>query len=322
MTDIRPFRGDDADYGELVELLASQMPDERQTIAEIRDEDDAIADAGRWSARVVAEDAGRIVGQAMIRELVSYPAPGRLLLYVIVRPDHERRGHGSDLFSALEDMAARRGATELITEATDRVPSGVRFAERHGFHEIEREWAMELDLTTADPPRDDSPPTGIAIRTLAELKRDDPAWLEHVHELYVQLERDVPSDLEYVPPSLETFRRTELEAEGADHQAFFVALDGDRWVGVSELRRRQAVDGVLEQHLTGVLRSHRRRGIARALKVRGIAWAREGGYRTIRTTSATTNVPMLTLNERLGFRRGQAWIVFRRTMTAVDAARP
>jgi mycothiol synthase len=312
--DLRGFRGDEADYAALAALIASQMPDERQTVAEIRDEDDSIAAAGRWMERLVIDESGDILGQAMIRELVSNPAPGRLLVDVTVRPDRERNGFGSRLFAALLEKAAARAATELVAEGTDRLPGGVRFAERHGFEELQREWAMELDLAAARSAGAGADPSGIAIRTLADMKRADPAWAEHLHALHVTLETDVPSDLAFVAPPLDVFRRTQLEAAGAIHEAYFVALDGDRWVGLSELRRRLAVDDVLEQHLTGVLRTHRRRGIAQALKERGIDWARANGYRRIRTGSSTRNVPMLTLNERLGFRRGQAWIVFRRSL--------
>ena len=59
---------------------------------------------------------------------------------------------------------------------------------------------------------------------------------------------------------------------------------------------------------TGVRRAYRRHGIAWALKVRNIAWARQQGYTHIRTSNDSTNRAMLSINEQLGYQRLPAWI--------------
>ena len=69
---------------------------------------------------------------------------------------------------------------------------------------------------------------------------------------------------------------------------------------------------VLHQDLTGVLAEYRGRGIAQALKVRTIQFARERGYREIRTSNDSTNAPMLHINDLIGFRRGSPIIIFER----------
>ena len=46
-----------------------------------------------------------------------------------------------------------------------------------------------------------------------------------------------------------------------------------------------------------------------ALKLRTIGYARNAGYREIRTWNST-NRPMLAINEALGFARQPAWITF------------
>ena len=65
-----------------------------------------------------------------------------------------------------------------------------------------------------------------------------------------------------------------------------------------------------------MVRDYRRRGIALALKLHGIAHAKEQGYKKIRTMNESTNRPMLNINERLGFEKRPAWISF-----AADLAR-
>ena len=62
--------------------------------------------------------------------------------------------------------------------------------------------------------------------------------------------------------------------------------------------------------LTGVLRSHRRRGIATALKVTALEMAKARGVRTLETDNEENN-PMYLLNVELGFEptrcRGDQW---------------
>lgn len=63
--------------------------------------------------------------------------------------------------------------------------------------------------------------------------------------------------------------------------------------------------------MRGVRRAWRGRGIAIALKRAQIAAAQAAGLRELRTTTAFGNAPMLHVNERLGYRRGVAWVHLR-----------
>jgi GNAT superfamily N-acetyltransferase len=82
---------------------------------------------------------------------------------------------------------------------------------------------------------------------------------------------------------------------------------------MSALDRRGPADA-LHQGFTGVLPSHRGRGIATALKLRAIAHARGLGVRAIHTRQHAGNAPMLHLNARLGFRRGPADVRFEKRL--------
>ena len=66
--------------------------------------------------------------------------------------------------------------------------------------------------------------------------------------------------------------------------------------------------------LTGVLRSHRRRGIATAVKLPTIDFARSVGARYISTDNEENN-PMYQLNLKLGFRPMPAWLDFEKHLT-------
>ena len=65
----------------------------------------------------------------------------------------------------------------------------------------------------------------------------------------------------------------------------------------------------LENGLTGVLQSHRRRGIATALKRAQIAWAASNRYTEIVSDMVEGNVGMRAVNERLGYEEQPALVV-------------
>jgi GNAT superfamily N-acetyltransferase len=90
-------------------------------------------------------------------------------------------------------------------------------------------------------------------------------------------------------------------AEELRGRIMHVALDRGRVVGYAVLAPRAAQPDVLEHEMTGVLRSHRRRGIAEALKRTQLAWAAAAGYRQLVTSTLTDNTAMRGLNLKLGY---------------------
>ena len=71
---------------------------------------------------------------------------------------------------------------------------------------------------------------------------------------------------------------------------------------------------VISPRLLGVRRAYRRRGIATALKVRGILWAKNHGFQGVRTDTDTTNAPMIAINDRLGFVETPGRVEFRKEL--------
>jgi RimJ/RimL family protein N-acetyltransferase len=109
-----------------------------------------------------------------------------------------------------------------------------------------------------------------------------------------------------VPPYAEWLEREERNSPVA-----FVAFDGEAIVGYARLYALPALPHRLENGLTAVRRSHRRRGVATALKRAQISWAAASGYREIVTSMVTGNEAMRAVNERLGYRALPASIVVR-----------
>ena len=82
-------------------------------------------------------------------------------------------------------------------------------------------------------------------------------------------------------------------------------------VGFATLAPLAALPDTLEHELTGVLRSHRRRGIAEALKREQIRWAAAQGYKRLVTYTQEGNDAMRALNLKLGYRERLASISLR-----------
>jgi len=115
--------------------------------------------------------------------------------------------------------------------------------------------------------------------------------------------------------SFEMYRDRVLNSPGSIPDAVFVAKDGDRYVGLTELFRQGALPTTLNTSLTGVRREHRGRGVAFALKLRALDWAKRHGYREVRTFNSTLNAPMLGINVKLGFVKQPVWITFGKDLT-------
>ncbi len=64
-----------------------------------------------------------------------------------------------------------------------------------------------------------------------------------------------------------------------------------------------------------MLASYRRRGVALALKLRGLAYAQSRGYVYINTGMASNNEAMVALNTRLGFVPQKAFITFSKSIS-------
>jgi RimJ/RimL family protein N-acetyltransferase len=189
---------------------------------------------------------------------------------------------------------------------------GLRFLEKHGFVEEERTYESRLRLSRFDPDRFQGSPEQVArggtrIRRLSELGSMDD-WAPDFHDLVVSLEEDMPAADRYTPSSLADMRRVWFEAPHFRPDDAFVAEVGGGLIGACNLER-DPVDGEQTQTgVTGVRSAYRRRGIARALKVAGLAHAQEMGLKIVRTHNDSTNQAMLALNEGLGFTRHGVWI--------------
>ncbi|HWI65773.1 MAG TPA: GNAT family N-acetyltransferase [Symbiobacteriaceae bacterium] len=300
---IRPVAVDD--YNTLAAIGSAAFPGVPYDAEEMRedDQDKPPLRAERW----VFELDGQIVGTASIFQIQSRYHPQRFWMDLFVHPDFQRRGVGTALYEHLLAAIAPADPISLRTFTRDDLPHGQSFFVNRGFVEGKRTWQSFLDLSAVDLAAFAHPdPAGITICPLAELM-GEPDWEQRLLALYNTIQTDVPDIDPAATVELEHFRESQLQSQRFMPDQYFIARDGDRWVGLTSLWKAPQA-GQANTGVTGVLREYRGRDIAWALKLRSLEAARQAGFTRVETQNASTNRPMLAINERLGFAKEPAWI--------------
>jgi len=154
-----------------------------------------------------------------------------------------------------------------------------------GFSELTRDIDIRLVVDSAD---------GAWAPGVVEL---EPAHLAGAYAVVVEATPEMALPQVAAAPPFDEW----LEQENRLGAVAVVALDGDHVVGYARLYRIPGHAHRLENGLTAVSKSHRRRGIATAMKRAQIAWAHEHGYVEIDSSMVEGNAAMRRVNERLGY---------------------
>lgn len=267
----------------------------------------SVAEADRQPAACfVAETDGRIVGWGQAAHEHWQFHPDKYWLRLEVQRDWRRQGIGTAMLGRVLDELLDRDALLLRTVAIDGDADSTGFLERRGFRDVWRNLESRLDVGAFDPALlgEDArrvEAAGITITTMAKELANGHDPTPYVYELYVRTNRDQASLDPITAPPIEEFVPDVTRQPRGMLDAWFLAFAGDRLVGLSTLERLGHSTGGLETGYTGVEREFRGRGIARALKLRAIAYARDNGYRFIQTDSSASNERMLAINAALGF---------------------
>lgn len=232
--------------------------------------------AARTKAACLLHEGG---GYAIVDDSII---PETSFAMVRVRPEARRHGLGS----AMLEAAAREARARVHKRMYGRVVGGdgdsLAFAARTGFRQTGRDLTVVLDVQTGD--------VADGIVELGE---------QHLRDAYEVAAECLPEmalpQMAAAPPYEEW-----LEREVGSSPVAFVALDGN--VVVAYARLYELSGDRLENGLTAVRRSHRRRGLAIALKRAQVAWAAKRGYRQILTSTVAGNDAIRGVNGRLGYR--------------------
>ena len=248
----------------------------------------------------------------------------KYMIWVGVHPDHQGNGYGSALWDYMMAQLMKREPGELVSLMRENRTRAVRFLENRGFEQVMRYQVSRINPQAFDPlPFAEKvarvEQSGIAIKTLAQLQEEDPDWLQKTYDLNWETVQDVPSVDGHTKTPLDEWTKKFLDRPNFMPEGWFIALDGADYVGLTMLWRDSTRSDKLVTGLTGVVGSHRRRGIATALKVRALTYARERGIVEVDTDNEDNN-PMYQLNLQLGFEPVPAMVEMRRKLKDNGAA--
>ena len=315
---IRPQRNQIEDYQHLTDLWNACEPDYLTTVEETRFDIENLAPS-RAARIFFAELGGKVVGQVGFSCKHSKLEPHKFWLSLRVHPQYRNRGIGTELYAFAQTELRELRPEKLSCTVRASRPYALRFAQRCGFVEEARYWESRLDLSTFDP----SPygeleakldALGVTLHPLSDLRETTPDYRERIFDLDWTCTQDEPMPDPPLKPELEPWLKRHFEHPNFTPEAYLIAVDGNEWIGLSELSRSQDGDGLLYNGFTATLRGYRGKGVATALKVKNILWAMQNGYKEIRTSNNSLNGPMLAVNTKLGFKRQPAEIGLKKVM--------
>lgn len=308
--EIRPFEAPDAEAAaEIVRPLRPGILITPAYLVHSERSEPERAERRSW----LAEEKGSVAGFATAA--VKWDEPGVVgRFWVGVRPDRRKRGIGTALFELAERHSRETGVERLTVEVDDD-PDGRRFVEARGFEPISAEIISSLDpkrtdLTELDRLVEASSAAGFELATLHAMtgRRDE------VSAFYEAAGAWPPGGGEANRVTADELWRLVFERPDLSWDGSFVVLDGQgRLVSLASL----VVDperGRAENDWTATLPELRGRRLALLAKLATIRWARDSGIREIVTANDDDNVPMLTLNQRLGYRRLYPQVELARTL--------
>ena len=312
-----------ADYDDFVRIDAATQSTAYWSEADwqpIHPPQDATHEARRYVA--VHSESSQVIGYGAV--LMTQQSN----LDVLVHPDWQRRGVGTLLWEQMRRDLSPFGQVTVGPWVRAANTGASRWLLALGFSLVHQEGAVQLSVGNADL----SPLAGVAqqvaqrgitITTLAAEKKagtgdaNDQECLAQLYDIFQEVEQDVPGN-SLRPRTTYEQCMYDLEQPGMLPESIFIAKHGSRYIGLSILGRkvtesdvRFAGPNTLSQHLTGVRRAYWRRGIALALKLCTVEYARQHGFERI--VSNSDNPAMQALNGRLGFRPGP-WLVYNKVL--------
>lgn len=300
---------------DVINLLYPENPTSGLEIEEGDERRDPRFKFQRW----VAIEKTQIVGIGSYSQSIWFNHPQKFMIWIGVRPENQRCGIGSMLFETIMHGLRPFDPLALRATATEDFLHSKRFLEKRGFQEVIRDIRSELNVQSFNLSRFTEMENrfqglGIEIKTLPELE-DDPDRNQKLYDLDWEISLSVPGDLAagIGRRGLDQYVEYAINGPYVLPEAFFVAVKGDETIGLSHVLSLEK--GVsLYQGLTGVKPPYRRLGIGLAMKVRGIAYAKATGHKTIRAENDAKNIPMLAMNERLGYIRKPDLITYEKQL--------
>ncbi|GHO69608.1 N-acetyltransferase [Ktedonobacter sp. SOSP1-52] len=232
---------------------------------------------------------------------------GQFWISIVVDPAWRRRGIGSALYDHALAFLDTQEANLLITQVRDNSAPGLEFALHRGFTLTSYTLESWLYLSDFDDARFHDFPerlqaSGIQFFTLADIEatNEHQRWLYDLHRRIYETGSNSAHKKRVSISSFHDFQRMLFLAPWFRPEGQFIAADGERWVGTATVGHYINCNS-MHNTFTGVERAYRGRGIALALKLLAIRYARRRRADYILTRNDAENAAMLSINRKLGY---------------------
>ncbi len=317
MFTIREFDKSDQDYATAVAIQNAAWPDDPSTVEGWKYRHQTHNQKFLYQLFMV-ETGGKTVAYGGYMEPSWSYRPGKYSVSMTVHPAYRNQGIGTRLYEHIIGVltGCKLPPTMFTAQAREDALSSLRFLQKRGFQQVMRFPTSRLAVTSFDANRFADvvagvKASGIKIYSVAELATVDPDYAQKIYALDWQCTLDEPMSDIPTKPTFEEYTKFVFAHPRFIPEAYFIAVDQGEYVGLSELSRDLAQPDRLNTGFTAVARSHRRRGIATALKVCAITYAQRHGYVSIKTDNEEHN-PMYAINLALGFIPQPAWLDFQK----------
>jgi GNAT superfamily N-acetyltransferase len=268
----------------------------------------------RKKYRCLVRDNGVPIARATAREEESSGATTAML--DVLLPDRcFTKERYLEILCHLEEQATEWGATKFFVVVSNEPEDELIATRAHGYEVVQMNPLSFLDLVRFQP--EPHLPTvarledeDVRFLSFRQLSEERPGWIRDLWELESELLQDVPFP---EPPETTPYKEYEQFVLSPMFQldSRFVAVQADELLGMSEIRLNKVNPKLAMTHLTGVKRNHRRRGLAKALKVKALLNAKAEGVERVGTDNEEAN-PMYQLNQQLGFQPEYAWVILKK----------
>ncbi len=311
------------EYNEAV--FRHQHPDDplpnREAVIQRQKADMADFDVTRWLAYL---PEGKIVGWSgsgvFSKTASSYEQNKHIAqMNIVTHPDYYRKGIGTALLKVVAQHAQDLGKTTF--EVYTNYDSGRFFLERYGgklslegsesrlnFEDVD--WKLMQKWVDEGPKRAE----GVTIESFFHCPEE---IIDEYCEMYTRISHLVPIGEVETQVDIDRELRRKIEKQHKDAGQIFYTLisrekDG-RISGMTEIILDPRESHRIEQELTGVLSKYRGRGLGKWLKAQMLFYIKENypNAKYIITDNADENAPMLSINERMGFKRYRGGSVYK-----------
>jgi GNAT superfamily N-acetyltransferase len=295
---LRPYHFPEDDAG--VAALSAASYSDPWTVADIEDWRRTFPADGLEHDVVAADADHEIVGTA---HAYRYPwtPPGQFTVNVLVHPHTRNQGLGKSLFSEVMEFTRRHEASLLNAIVREDDDAALYFAKSLGFEIARHECESRVDLSgwqarVFDGKTAELEASGMRFFTYADMPCET-----DLYELAKRNAPDLPGfNANAGYPPLDEWRKRWLEDADSPLDCIIIAAIGEQLVGVTRFGKYNEAGAMKTWH-TSVLREHRGKGIAEALKLFSIKAALRYGAPTLLADNDSRNTGILRVNAKLGF---------------------